>query len=92
MYRAVTSIALLELRMPTARTNDHAFLSHIPIVDISESDKDTPAKLVDAASTYGFVYIKSAGLEFTREIIDHAFALVCLLPGFPSRCHSSCPW
>ena len=74
--------------MPTARTNGNdAFLSHIPIIDISESDKDIPAKLVDAAATYGFVYIKSVGLDFTREIIDHVFALVCLLPYFPARCH-----
>ncbi|SLM38309.1 Oxoglutarate/iron-dependent dioxygenase [Lasallia pustulata] len=62
--------------MPTARTNgNNAFLSHIPIIDISESDKDIPAKLVDAAATYGFVYIRSVGLDFTREIIDHIFAL-----------------
>lgn len=73
--------------MSTARADHHASLSHIPIVDISESDKDTAAKLVDAASTHGFVYIKSAGLEFTSGIIDHVFALVCFLCVFPSGCN-----
>lgn len=72
--------------MPAASANGHASLSHVPIIDISKPDKDTPAKLVDAAATYGFVYIKSVGLELTREIVDHVFALVCLLY-FPSACH-----
>lgn len=79
--------------MPTtARTNDPAFLSYIPIVDISESDQDTPAQLVDVASVYGFVYIKSTGLEFTSEIIDHAFASVRLLLVFPPGINSSYRW
>lgn len=73
--------------MSTARTNHHASLSHISIVDLSEPEKDTAAKLVDAASTHGFVYIKSASLEFTSGIIDHVFALVCFLCCFPSGCN-----
>ena len=80
------------LIMPAARTNGHTSLSHIPIIDISNPDQDTPAKLVDAAATYGFVYIKSVGLDFTHDIVDHVFALVCLVLFFPSGCHQLIQW
>ena len=75
--------------MPVASINGNGqgHLPQLPIIDISKSDRDTQAKLIDAAATYGFVYIKSTGLEFSREIMDQIFDLVCSVLSFPYFYH-----
>lgn len=50
----------------------------IPIVDISEFNQETADKLVEAASTMGFVMIEGSG--FSQKEVDEAFALVGLFP------------
>jgi isopenicillin N synthase-like dioxygenase len=50
----------------------------IPVIDLSGScPEDQVAKeLVDAAATYGFVYIKNQGKDIPVEVIDCIFDLV----------------
>jgi len=49
----------------------------IPVIDISGSPEAGVAKkLVNAAATYGFVYVKSEGKDIPIEAIDHVFQLV----------------
>lgn len=54
--------------------------AHIPIVDVSgEEPEDVVAKaLVDAAATYGFVYVKNEGKDIPVAVIDRMFDLVRL--------------
>ncbi|KAH6680833.1 oxidoreductase-like protein [Halenospora varia] len=58
-----------------AATNGQA--GQIPVIDISGSDPEVEVakKLVDAAATYGFVYIKSQGKDIPIETIDGMFNL-----------------
>ncbi len=60
-----------------AATNGNADTGLIPVIDISGSlPQDEVAKqLVDAAATYGFVYIKSLGKDIPVEAIDSIFDL-----------------
>lgn len=56
--------------------NGHTGL--IPVLDIS-SDRpeiEVAKQLVDAAATYGFVYIKNQGKDIPIEAIDNIFELV----------------
>lgn len=50
----------------------------IPVIDISGalSEIEVAKQLVDAAATYGFVYIKSLGRDIPVEAIDGIFNLV----------------
>jgi isopenicillin N synthase-like dioxygenase len=48
----------------------------IPVIDLSGSEETVAKELVDAAATYGFVYIKSLGNDIPVEAIDSIFALV----------------
>jgi isopenicillin N synthase-like dioxygenase len=52
--------------------------SPIPVIDISGSlpEADVAKQLVDAAATYGFVYVKSEGRDIPVEAIDSIFQLV----------------
>jgi len=52
--------------------------TEIPVIDIAgTSTNPTVAKaLLDAAATYGFVYIKSQGKDIPIEDIDSVFELV----------------
>jgi hypothetical protein len=50
--------------------------SQIPVIDISNGNDQTAHDLVDAATRYGFVFIKSKGLGFSVEIVDRMFELV----------------
>ena len=50
----------------------------LPIIDISNPDSHTGDRLLQAASEWGFVYIKNQGLGFTPEILDRTFGLVKL--------------
>ncbi|RDW88580.1 clavaminate synthase-like protein [Coleophoma cylindrospora] len=49
----------------------------IPIIDISGAapESQVAKELVDAAVTYGFVYIKNEGKDIPVEVIDHTFDL-----------------
>ncbi|KUJ09983.1 Clavaminate synthase-like protein [Mollisia scopiformis] len=49
----------------------------IPVIDISGSlpQKEVAKQLVDAAATYGFVYIKNLGKDIPIEAIDSIFDL-----------------
>jgi isopenicillin N synthase-like dioxygenase len=50
----------------------------IPVIDISGPTPETEVarQLVDAATTYGFVYIKNQGKDIPVEAIDNLFDLV----------------
>jgi isopenicillin N synthase-like dioxygenase len=48
----------------------------IPVIDLSGPEQTVAKELVDAAATYGFVYIKSLGQDIPVEAIDSIFALV----------------
>ncbi len=51
--------------------------SSIPIIDISGEPSVKVAKeLVDAATTFGFVYVRSEGKDIPIEAIDSLFELV----------------
>jgi len=49
---------------------------NLPVLDISDSDYDTAKSLVDAVSTYGFVYVKNDGQTIPPDGIDSMFDLV----------------
>ena len=53
----------------------------IPVIDVSGTtpEVEVAKQLVDAASTYGFVYIKNEGKDIPVETIDSLFELVKLL-------------
>lgn len=50
----------------------------IPVIDISgaSSEVDIAEELVKAASTYGFVYVKTEGKDIPVKEIDHIFDVV----------------
>lgn len=49
----------------------------LPIVDISGAQSvEVAEKLVSAAATHGFVYIKNVGKDIPTSIIDNAFGMV----------------
>jgi len=52
--------------------------SQIPVIDISGSipEAEVASQLVDAAATYGFVYIRNQGRGIPVETIENTFALV----------------
>ncbi|CZS94469.1 hypothetical protein WAI453_008067 [Rhynchosporium graminicola] len=52
-------------------------MGQIPVIDISGSlpQSEIAKRLVDAATTYGFVYLKSLGKDIPVEVIDDIFAL-----------------
>ncbi|KAL3423402.1 2og-fe oxygenase [Phlyctema vagabunda] len=58
-----------------AQTNDNAV--QIPIIDISGSvpEAQVARELVDAAITYGFVYIKNLGKDIPAAAIDKTFEI-----------------
>lgn len=50
----------------------------IPVIDISGSvpQSEVAKQLVDAAATFGFVYIKNLGKDIPVDAIDRTFELV----------------
>ena len=54
----------------------HGEKDHLPIIDISQATPETGDQLVEAASKWGFLYIRNQGLGFDTEIIDRIFELV----------------
>lgn len=52
----------------------------IPVIDISGNlpEAEIAKQLVDAAATYGFVYIKNEGKDIPIEAIDNIFHLVII--------------
>ena len=61
-----------------ASTNGHT--GQIPVIDLSGSlpESQIAKDLVDAAATYGFVYVKNQGKDIPAEVIDGIFDLVSL--------------
>lgn len=55
-------------------TNGHT--GQIPVIDLSGPENDVAQQLVDAAATYGFVYVRSLGKDIPVAAIDNMFALV----------------
>lgn len=51
----------------------------IPIIDISGPvpEAEIAKQLVDAATTFGFVYIRNLGKDIPVDAIDKTFELVC---------------
>lgn len=49
----------------------------IPVIDISGDlpEKEVAKQLVDAAATYGFLYIRNQGKDIPIEAIDNIFEL-----------------
>ena len=50
--------------------------THIPVIDISNVNDEVGETLVEAASKWGFVYIRSHGLDMTAETVNHVFDIV----------------
>jgi isopenicillin N synthase-like dioxygenase len=52
-----------------------AAMPPIPIIDLDTPDADAPtaARLVDAATDHGFIYIRNSGRQFTAIDVDGAF-------------------
>ncbi len=57
-----------------AIANGHS--GQIPVIDLSEPESEVAKQLVDAAATFGFVYVRSLGKDIPVEDIDSIFALV----------------
>lgn len=52
--------------------------AQIPVIDVSgnQPEAEVAEALVDAAATYGFVYIKNEGKDIPVAVIDRMFELV----------------
>jgi hypothetical protein len=61
-------------RTTMAATNGHT--NQIPVINLSGPEAEVAKQLVDAAATYGFVYVKSLGKDIPVEDIDSIFAMV----------------
>lgn len=48
---------------------------NIPVVDISSSNPDAPAQLLNAAKDYGFVFVENNGDVIPRDQIAELFQL-----------------
>lgn len=50
----------------------------IPVINISgpSPDHEVAERLVEAASTYGFVYVKNEGKDIPVKVIDDMFDVV----------------
>ncbi|TVY55659.1 UPF0676 protein [Lachnellula cervina] len=61
----------------TARNSNSNSTGQIPVIDISGTTPkaEVAKQLVDAATTYGFVYIKNQGKDIPVEAIDSTFSL-----------------
>jgi isopenicillin N synthase-like dioxygenase len=59
-----------------ASTNGHT--GQIPVIDLSGPlpEPQIAKDIVDAAATYGFVYVKNQGKDIPVEVIDGIFDLV----------------
>ena len=51
---------------------------HLPIIDLSQIGPETGDRLVEAASKWGFLYIRNQGLGFDTAVMDRIFGLVRL--------------
>ena len=58
----------------------------IPVIDISGStpEEEVADQLVEAATKYGFVYIKNEGKDIPVDAIDNIFSLVMRISIFVS--------
>ena len=50
--------------------------AHLPLIDLAEDPSQSSRQLLEAASEWGFVYIKSTGLCISPQDVDRAFELV----------------
>lgn len=50
-------------------------MEHLPVIDILDPSPDVASQLLQAASKWGFVYIKSVGLDLESGHLDHTFDL-----------------
>ena len=64
--------------MATANGQSNGNAGQIPVIDISGSipEDEVAKQLVDAAATFGFVYIKNKGKDIPVQAIDRVFELV----------------
>lgn len=49
-------------------------VEHLPVIDVSELDSRTGDQILEAASKWGFLYIRNHG--FTAEVLERTFDLV----------------
>ena len=59
-------------------TTTNGDTGQIPVIDISgpTPEAEVAKQLVDAATSYGFVYIKNQGKDIPVEAIEKTFSLV----------------
>lgn len=50
----------------------------IPVIDISPSNADAAKQLREAASTWGFVYVRNDGTDIARDDLRYIFHAVCI--------------
>lgn len=64
--------------------------AQIPVVDISSGlpEAEVAEALVNAAATYGFVYVKNKGTDIPTAAIDRMFELVKPAEDLPSSQNS----
>lgn len=79
----IAPLFLLELLVIMTTSNGNSGL--IPVIDLSGPKNQVAKQLVDAATTYGFVYIKSLGKDIPIEAIDGIFGLVGLTTNLPTK-------
>jgi isopenicillin N synthase-like dioxygenase len=58
---------------------------HLPVLDISNPDSAVAKRLVDAISTYGFVYIKNDGYNIPVDGLESMFSLVTMPDSLMSK-------
>ena len=49
---------------------------YLPIIDVSKIDSQTGDQLIQAASKWGFLYVRNQDLGFTSEIMNRSFGHV----------------
>lgn len=64
-------------------------VEHLPAIDVSEIDSRTGDQILEAASKWGFLYIRNHG--FTAEVLERAFDLVrAVIMAVVARSESCC--
>lgn len=56
-------------------TEESGRVIDLPVIDISEFSVEVGKQLLDAAVTYGFLYISTNGTGFTESMVDREFEL-----------------
>lgn len=63
-------------RLPNSMAAANGDAVNIPVIDISEANENAAADFVDAATKYGFVFVKNNAAGIAPDEIRRTFALV----------------